>query len=541
MVDAKSSVHAFRAILAQLLSPARGDKELIDIASAVRYGGESGQTTATLSEIRTILNMIVRRKPNLVLMFDGVDECQDHQLFQKHILEMVVGAEAAAASISVSLFSRPDLPLLATLGEKATLFTLSNELNLSDLTIYTRQKLDDLAHDFLLPVEAEIGSLSQKICYRANGMFLWAHLFTEYLRLPGLSMRQRLDSIDHLSRLQGLDALYDAILDSIAIQSFGPAKTNVLRVFEMVAFSAQPLHIDELMHAVSIPLDRKVDEQDIIPDFGRALPRMTGSLIEVSSSGAVQFIHASAVEYLSDPLFRGKGVQTSFDHVRIDQGSSQFQFLAVCLSYLLYSVLHEPLSGSSQVAADAVVQKKRYPFLQYASRCWSHHLLCVISDLCKGVPVRTHLSDKVFELTSKFLNSQPAISLWIEASWVFGHAPSIGISNKDPGAFQWKHDLNLKNYGHASLVCKVIRLLHELREDLVALNMGWGTVLMTSPNEIWEPSISAFTNSRFWLKVPGSTLLTFSNDRPQPRHICLKSQVSSCGTIIAIAKLVIVP
>jgi hypothetical protein len=86
-------------------------------------------------------------------------------------------------------------------------------------------------------------------------MFLWVRLLVEYLHLPALTLRERLEAIRNLNRLEGADALYNAILEGLECQFAGRSRINVRRIFQWVARARRPLHVDELRVAVSVPLD----------------------------------------------------------------------------------------------------------------------------------------------------------------------------------------------------------------------------------------------------------------------------------------------
>lgn len=75
--------------------------------------------------------------------------------------------------------------------------------------------------------------------------------------------------------------------------------------------------------------------------------------------------------------------------------------------------------------------------------------------------------------------------------------------------------------------------------DLSQLNEAWAEVLRHSPNEIWEPSISAFMKSKFWEMIPGSEVATLEpNDEDElTDYIVVESRVSADGTEIGVIKV----
>jgi hypothetical protein len=70
------------------------------------------------------------------------------------------------------------------------------------------------------------------------------------------------------------------------------------------------------------------------------------------------------------------------------------------------------------------------------------------------------------------------------------------------------------------------------------LNDSWADVLRSTPNEIWEPSVSAFIKSPFWMAVAGAKLTPLvSKLGDANKFICVKSQVSSSGLEVCVIKV----
>jgi hypothetical protein len=151
----------------------------------------------------------------------------------------------------------------------------------------------------LLHADSSVPDIVSLFTPRANGMFLWVKLLTEYLKLPSLTLRDRLDAIHNLNLLEDLNSLYDAILLSLENQFPGQASVSVCRLFQWVSHSKRPLSVNEIWHAVSVPYDRAQTREDRLPTFQRSLGALSGSLIELTRTNVVQFIHFSTQEYFT--------------------------------------------------------------------------------------------------------------------------------------------------------------------------------------------------------------------------------------------------
>jgi hypothetical protein len=469
------------------------------------------------------------------MIFDGIDECADQSEFFARLEDM----NSTNRNCSVALFSRPTVKLPRKFMPDSFCIDLKSMQNLEDIRSFLRPKIRELANDEVLSSNTDIEATVAKISNRANGMFLWARLFIEYLQFPALTMRQRSNAINDLNRLEGLDALYNAILLSLIEQSPKQARMNTRLAFQWVAWSYRPLHVDEFSCAMSIPLDRKVDPDDVIPNIERSLSALSGALLEVNNDNTVRFIHLSVLEYLTaSPQCQEMGLNNPV-HFSIDMMHAHCYCASLCLSYLIHSIPAEPLGGSTQTTPDKRFQRVRYPFLEYAAEFWSHHILESIKSLMTRSEIETDGSiDQLFNLASSFLANQQSIAMWIEASWMFNHPPQIGSGPEDEVLSTDFEILCCLSRNQRTKLMKAVDILRHLADDLTDLNKSWAGVLRATPNEIWEPSVSAFTRSEFWIAVAGARLISLASRHDDAdKFICVKSQVSPSGLEMGVIKV----
>lgn len=505
---------------------------MIDIVTVIWNETQVGQLYATDREVLCALHLLTQRCGQVILVFDGIDECIDQDTFFERLREL----SQISNSFTVGLFSRPTIKIPRSLAKDTLCLDLGNSQNHRDICTYLRPKIVDLVEYGMLPESTDIEDTVEKISNRANGMFLWVTLLIQYLQSPSLSTRQVSEAISNLNRLQGLDSLYTAILRTLEHQASAQAKVNTARAFQLVAFSYRPLRVSELECAMVIPLDRRVDKDDIIPDFSQNLRRISGALMEICDDTRVRFIHLSVLEYLTDPT------QSYFDikstNVASTAALAHHSCACFCLSYLYFTLPAEPLSGSAQTTADRDFQERRHPFLDYASEFWSSHLLHGIkaADLTSK-DQEGDLTDPIVHLASRFLTSKAAVTAWIGASWTFLHPPHIDLSLLDEELSETVATFDPAETGKADLLAQALQLLQRLSLDLQDLDSSWAEVLRANPNEIWEPSISAFIKSSFWVSVPGSNITRLALKEAGENSICLKSQVSSDGLRLGVARL----
>jgi hypothetical protein len=546
------SSDAIRAMLAQMLHLHRHNEQAVDVASVILAKNATGQFTATDNEIFAVLSLLLELLGLTILVFDGLDECTDYSELFKRLEETPSGPRSCA----LLLLSRPTIQLPARLGNECFNLYLTHLTNTNDIEHFLHPKIQELIDTEALPDNQSVNDIVGLISTRANGMFLWVKLLVEYLRLPALTLRDRLEAIRNLNRLESLDNLYNAILDGLERQFPGKSGLNVRRIFQWVTCARRPLHLDELSVAVSAPLDGPQVKEDIIPNFGKSLGILSGSLIELTSSGFAQFIHLSTHEYfMGIDEYSGELVPDSKVIAYLDSAD---RYIAIsCLSYLSYTVPAKPLGGHSQVTPDVVFTKQKFPLLEYSAEFWSDHILYSLKEPeIAQVDLSSHgswqkpaslvtgfLGDKrkhgswqqLASLVTGFLCDKRKITLWIEASFLF-NSPRIQDLPEDltpPSSLAASADSSFAQ------LSKALVDLRELSKDVTALRNSWSHVLRSEPNEIWEPSIQAFTKSRFWIEREDSRVICLAPLEPGSiKCITVQSQVSDNGSEISLIRLI---
>ncbi|KAF5672847.1 NACHT domain-containing protein [Fusarium circinatum] len=363
-----TAMAALRAILTQLLHIFRKDEAILDIITLLWDQNKTGQVTASGSEIISALCLLSSRISKLFMAVDGVDECQDHEDLFDHLKEICQHTD----SVSVAIFSRPTLVIPQDLSSMLQHLDLTSTMNFESLETFLQPKIQRLARDGVISSEENRDQVVKLLASRANGMFLWVRLLVEYLQSPNLSIRQRREALKDLNRLQGLDALYQEILRSIEQRTWQAARLNITRACQFVSYAPRPLHVNELEVAITTTLSSAVDEYDTIPNFGKALSKMSGALIELDSERKARFVHVSVLEYLTDQSRQDQTLDSVSQLVK-ERSLAQRSCASCCLAYLLYSIPAEPLGGGPQVIADRDLQKLRYPFLEYSAQYWDYH------------------------------------------------------------------------------------------------------------------------------------------------------------------------
>ncbi|KAK4450274.1 hypothetical protein QBC34DRAFT_448335 [Podospora aff. communis PSN243] len=499
-----SSASAWRAVVAQLLHAMPAfDQDMMDAVLAFREGKDrlAGQATASDLEIFSILR---------------------------------------PTKTSVAVFSRPTVEPPPSIVRKMSILALEGGLNFDGIRTFLQRLILSLVDSGLLTDEDGSEETIRQIARRANGMFLWATLFVEYIQSPHLSTRARRQAMSNHNRLQGLDQLYSAILETLG-QRPEDARNCTRRAFEMALYALRPLHVSELQHAVATPLGRRLEPDDLIPRFSEHIGRLSGALLELDTQGFVRFVHLSVIEYLTDG---NNQEQQGLSTLSVDEHASEVSIACCCLSYLCHTVEAEPLGGCSRTPPDVELQIRKYPLINYATEYWSFHLVeCMRA--CSEATAISHLSEAmkvVIELASQFLSRGRTLMVWIEASWMFERPPKIRHGPEDTffsqGPPQLGRSVDVDQQLHNTLL-RAWNALLQLSRDLAALNSSWGHVLEQEPSEIWEPSISAFNQSPFWERISGARIAAqfHKPHESDVQTISLKSRLSPDGKQLGLVRL----
>jgi hypothetical protein len=517
-----NSISSIRSILAQLLQANKEDRHLLDLACFAM--GESvhpeavAELGATKGEVLSLITIILQRLNRVTLVFDGVDECSDTQDFFDCLVEVTssnscprkgrpersrlqvasgIWQDHGSTKSKVVLFCRPDLDVPRELFDKAPRIQLSSQHNLADITAFMLYNLERLVDDGLLECHIDLPSLATSVSSRADGMFLWIRLLIDYLR-DTLEPDDRMDALSNPIHLEGLDQLYHAILQRLQQRLPAKARETVQRAFACVAGALRPLHVDEFGTAITITSNKNASSKSTIPNIEHVLTRMSGALLELASDCTVRFIHPSVRDYL-----HGRRVgEVSCLGFGLERTQTQLHLANLCVIYILERIAAGPLSGSAKVTADRTMTHACYPLLQYSLAFWAEHCTIAFDSLAvkiEGPETSTLLP--LIQQIGEFICSKDRVTTWLEASWLFGLPPELSTLTSSLGQLLLSplKPLELKR------VEKITATLWLLSIDVDQLKKDWDSVLRDNPNEIWNPSISNFTPSDFWVRIPGAT------------------------------------
>ena len=337
-------------------------RDIIDTASLLMDISGSGHPRASDDEVLEIFSLLLSRLPGIILVLDAVDECHETTPFLRTIHDV-----SQPSSCKVLLLSRPNIPLPSAYGHNSHRLDPDLWFNLSDIQVYTRSEVDDLLETVKISGNLTAHEIAHTIADRSRSMFLFAKLMLEYLRSPALTPTDRLNEIQNLSFVEGLESIYERVTNMLA-KRFLKEKDVVSRIFRFLTIAIRPLQISEIRTMLAIRHGHPTAESDRIEDLSDTVVRMCGALVEVND-GVVRFVHSSVKDFLVSHLELQKQ-----NYFYVDVAKSHLKASTDCLSYLVYDMPAKPLSGNLEEPADAASLQGELPLLPYASICWAEHL-----------------------------------------------------------------------------------------------------------------------------------------------------------------------
>ncbi|KAH0559610.1 hypothetical protein GP486_003875 [Trichoglossum hirsutum] len=507
---------ALRAVLVQLVHRFQSHKNIIDQITILMELNNGGKLKASDEEIFAALSLLLEGLEHTVLVFDGLDECEEHTTLLELIREL-----CASTTTRVLLLSRPNVGLPMRFHHLS--LYLHQSSNFQDIKLYLEPQILLLRDRGLIPGETSLGAAVDTLASRAEGMFLWTWLMTQYLNCRALSPKERLEAIFEAADIEGLHDVYGKIL-RVLNQGYAKERASARKIFELIAIAFHPFLVTELQVAVAITPGKVTEKSSFIVEFEESLPIICGALVEVQSDGTVRFIHSSFRDFLAS----ASEVAHCFS---IDERAAHVRCSTISLSYLVYDLPSSPLRQTTPHPSIEDL-KISFPFIEYALQWVKHAASGFQAGDILQKPFELNVQDDFYTILAKLISRPLTITVWIEALSIFRMKPSLKplialCSNRVSLA-----SASLFNTGNLA-----VTLLKELAADLERLDAEWGHLLERDPSAIWGPSITAFSRSSFWFETKNTAVTSmllaeaagsFRSCSPQ-RPVLIQSQVSGAG------------
>ena len=520
--------HGLRAVLHQLIHQNWNRGDVMDALSVLMASKDSGQLTATNGEVVQCLILLLKHLPDTTLVFDGIDECSDSEYFLRQAQSL-----CSESPTKVVFLGRPSVEFPPEM-ERCGIIYLEPWENENDIRLYLQPKVIKLHEAKLLPATSDCDEVVLTLATRSQGMFLWARLVIHYLSDKSLTPRERHDAIYNSEILEGMDNLYNRILQLLG-QKSEARKRKIKRIFQVMVATHMPLHISELQWITAVVPGRVTTEDDLIVEFKETLPLMMGALVELDSQDSVLFIHSSFRDYL---LSIGDSDNSRF---AVNVRDATCVLLSICISYLTYDIPRSQITSGTGSEDHRELLNLSFPLIRYTVHAisTSHNIESPDSNQsCTRPSPNIH---RLLKEASNWLSTAVCIQAWIECSYYFGVSPSatpiVLLLQSCP--------LDSTNEVGSAII---LQKLQSLETDLLLLRDEWSQVLTKDPSSIWTSTITAFTQSAFWPESDNTNIIPIQTAATNPREaeeapnpssnsILLMSRVSRDGMLIGCARL----
>ncbi|KAF8248446.1 hypothetical protein K440DRAFT_660785 [Wilcoxina mikolae CBS 423.85] len=281
----------------------------------------------TVDQLFQILISTAQLPDITYFIVDGLDECNDNDKWR--LLLHLKNLLRIRDRIKVLVSSRDEVEISQSL-ESFYKVSLDTPTTRSDIAVFVKAKLKDRVEEGSLILEnsSMIGEIKETLVHKSEGMFLWVSL-----QLDDICKENNDDDIRQVLRSlpRGLNETYARILERI----FKHRKPNVAKkILNWVAGARRPLHLDELLEAISF------ESGDTLWDQGRrrfptSQARMLqncGNLITLTHSedgDVIQFVHYTAFEFLLSQS--SEAVRLGF-HIEMREANNLIG--GICVTYL---------------------------------------------------------------------------------------------------------------------------------------------------------------------------------------------------------------
>lgn len=519
-----TSSAAYRSVLAQLLHRNRQNTDVLDQFLFAQYEPSlaSGQRVASENDLKGLLRTLATGRDTLYIVVDGLDEASNSKKMLGLLKDLVGGP-----SIKLVCLSRTNIIDLLNRVPEDHRIAIQRESTDPDIRMVLTRQLTEMHEERNLPVGSDISDLVESLVLGADGMFLWAALMVGFLNSSALTPGRRVKAIQGVRRPEGLDAMYDRIVELIS-HSPSPERSLACQILLWVRYSREVCWAEMLETCVKDP-----EDEDSFDDFSAVALSVCCGLVE-SNLGAFRFSHLTAKEYLdSNPWSR-----LNLDAPLLPPSHiAQIDIVQSCLRYLCW-------------AAPDVAPTRELPddpdwtltFEAYAVRNWTRHLAEIsasqLSLLCDSNPTQDTLSN-----VQTFMNSGLAVAYWIEC---LHRSPLVHQTTLFSAARGWSQEVerHIQSVESMDPVKPLARGLSELFDQLIKLETDWKTKLDQDPSLIWD-DVLVFQRdgalSQIEQAYQGSTKLVTLEPiaardaiRPDIHRISTVSTASIDGSIIGV-------
>ncbi|KAF1846338.1 uncharacterized protein K460DRAFT_282847 [Cucurbitaria berberidis CBS 394.84] len=253
------------------------------------------------------------------------------------------------------------------------------------------------------------------------------------------------------------------------------------------------------------------DGVDECKDRDNFLKRLIEDLVE---GGELVLLGATSVDDLTSSI--------------CTRSNGMFLWAALFLGYLKLPSLS--ISQRREALEDSH-KFEEYPLFAYAAQSWTSHLREVTDQFATSSYVDSLcIFEELGQRAILFLSNKLKFTSWTEALWHMS-CPQEAWAME---SVDWKRIDSIYNDSEIKTAASLLHLAFEEHRGLVK---SWGNVLQKYPEELWQPSISAFSESMLRKTTTAAeTTSILHNSTGGQDSTVLQTKCSSSGHAIGILR-----
>ena len=325
-----------------------------------------------------MLERHVKYIPNLSIVLDALDECDDIDILLARLLPLL-----QCSQIRLLFFSRREKNISLTLGSYPTL-TVTQEDVEADILAYINAEVQNISRFRGKPVQERIITA---LSLGHGGMFLWAYLMVNELK-EIVTVKQMDETLSRLP--QGLEEMHHIIITRLNSTLHRAHRQIAIRILTWIVCAIRPLRLDELQDILRVetqadmPSDDSWTEPDEFLYSANDIELACGALV-THRNGTLQLIHLSTKEILltTPPQILANDSRLAF---YVNEQTEGPRLARVCVQYFSECLANAKSLARPDLEAmprlqiieerpDPTNLLAQHPFVDYACTSWQPHLI----------------------------------------------------------------------------------------------------------------------------------------------------------------------
>lgn len=428
-----------------------------------------------LDPVKDAMGEIISKcNKSIYLVVDGFDECESGPASMDKLMAFL---PTLGQKTLFAIASRPENWIRKAINtqmyHKCSTIQVTNTRTEEDLGRWIQARI--------LHMELADSKLEQlaitKLKDGADGMFLWAGFQLEAFEAQFAVEDAKAVLQNELPK--DLESTYERLLTNIQESPNPLRRTRASQILQWITAANRPLTLRELDFALGIQIDSNVPPQQRSLMRGESdVLEACGSFVEITKTGHIRFVHASAKEFLSSKRVQfGLGLAQSHSKDPLQKALDAMHIARACITCLSLSDVGLDCTRPSKSSSIRSIKNflAEYPFFEYAALNWWKHL--------NFLP---YADEGLLKMTvSRFLGSSENTVRWLQLYQYlnqFHAAGNLFSSSDDPSCWVYVRD-----FWNAHLGPNSTNLFNRFHR--------WHTEMWFDRGILWPPThIAAFFN-----------------------------------------------